>query len=146
MTSPAPARRTGRTVAAVAGGFLVTAVLSTVGDAVLHATGVYPPLGERMGDGLFGLATAYRLAFTVLGGWVTARLAPSRPMWHAWVLGVIGTVAALVGLVATWNAGLGPRWYPLALVVTALPCVLLGGWLHARGAGAPAAAGGQPVR
>jgi hypothetical protein len=32
---------------------------------------------------------------------------------------------------AVWSAGpeLGPRWYPLALVATALPCVLAGGRL-----------------
>ncbi len=114
MTLSTPSRRSGRTVAAIVAGFLVTAGLSTAADAILHAKGVYPPYGTRMSDGLFGLATAYRAAFTVLGGYVTARLAPSRPMWHAWVLGIVGTLAALVGLVATWNAGpeFGPRWSP----------------------------------
>jgi hypothetical protein len=39
--------------------------------------------------------------------------------------------------VATWYAGpeFGPRWYPALLVVTALPCVLGGAWLHARAVG-----------
>jgi hypothetical protein len=135
MTASAPHRRTGRSVAAIAAGFVATAGLSTGADAVLHATGVYPPYGVRMGDGLFVLATAYRVAFTVFGGYLAAWLAPSRPMWHTWMLGIIGTFAALAGLVATWNAGLGPRWYPLLLVVTAVPCVLAGGWLHAQAVG-----------
>jgi hypothetical protein len=144
MTASPSRRRPGRSVAAVVAGFLATAGLSIGADAVLHAASVYPPYGVRMSDGLFVLATAYRVAFTVLGGYLAARLAPSRPMWHAWVLGIIGTFAALAGLVATWNAGpaLGPRWYPLSLVVTALPCVLGGGWLHARAVGAPARADG----
>ena len=37
------------------------------------------------------------------------------------------------GMVVTWNAGpeFGPKWYPLSLVATALPCAWFGGWLHA---------------
>jgi hypothetical protein len=87
-----------------------------------------------MAGELFVLATAYRIAFTVLGGYVTAALAPQRPIGHVMVLGAIGTVVAAIAAAATWNAGpaLGPRWYPLMLVVTALPCVWLGGALRLR--------------
>jgi len=50
------------------------------------------------------------------------------------VLGLAGTLFAVAGAVATWDRpDLGPRWYPLALVVTGFPCVWLGGWLRARG-------------
>jgi hypothetical protein len=44
----------------------------------------------------------------------------------------VGLVAATIGLVATWNSGpeLGPKWYPILLVVTALPCVWLGGRMY----------------
>ena len=85
-----------------------------------------------MSGGLFVLATAYRVAFTIAGGYLTARLAPDRPMRHVLILGGIGTAAALIGAVGTWNANLGPHWYPLALVVTAMPAVWAGGWLRAR--------------
>jgi hypothetical protein len=123
-----------RSVGAVVGGFLVTALLSVGTDAVVHATGVFPPAGEPMADGLFVWALAYRLLFTVLGGWVTATVAPSRPIAHVVVLGAIGVLAATAGTVATWNAGpaFGPKWYPLLLVVTALPCVWAGGILRVR--------------
>jgi hypothetical protein len=82
-----------------------------------------------MSDALFVLATMYRVVYTVGGGYLTARLAPERPMRHVIVLGCVGLVAATIGLVATWNSGpeLGPKWYPILLVVTALPCVWLGG-------------------
>ena len=50
-----------------------------------------------------------------------ARLAPDRPVRHAMILGCVGVVLGLVGVVATWNLGLGPRWYPIALVVLAIP-------------------------
>lgn len=134
-SAPRPAGA-GRSAGAVAAGFLTTAVLSVAVDAVMHATGVFPPWGHAMSDGLFAWSTLYRAAFTVLGGFVTARLAPRRPMTHVLVLGGIGIVAATAGLVATWNAGpaFGPRWYPILLVVTALPCVWTGGVIAVRSA------------
>jgi len=80
------------------------------------------------------LATAYRLVFTVLGGYMTAALAPRAPMTHVVILGTIGALAATAGAVSTWNAGpeFGPHWYPVLLVVTALPCVWAGGVLRMR--------------
>ena len=68
-----------------------------------------------MSDALFVWATVYRMAFTVLGGVVTAHFAPRKPMAQVLVLGAVGIVAALAGLLATWNQGLGPRWYPILL-------------------------------
>jgi peptidoglycan/LPS O-acetylase OafA/YrhL len=123
--------RFGRSVGAVVAGFVATAVLSLGTDVVMHATGVFPPWGEPMSDGLFVWATVYRVAFTVLGGLITARLAPRQPMAHVFVLGAVGIVAASAGVLATWNQGpeFGPKWYPIMLVVTALPCVWAGGVL-----------------
>jgi hypothetical protein len=117
---------------AVAAGFFTTALLSLGTDVVLHAVRVFPPWGQPMSDALFVLATVYRIAYTVGGGYITARLAPGRPMRHVIVLGCVGLVAATIGLVATWNSGpeLGPKWYPILLVVTALPCVWLGGRMY----------------
>ena len=130
----------GRSALALIAGFVVTAVLSIGTDAVMHATGVFPPWGEPMADNLFVLATLYRVIATVLGGYVTAALAPDRTMGHVLVLGLIGTIAAVAGLIATWNAGpeFGPRWYPALLVITALPCVWLGGVLRTRDRGVAA--------
>jgi hypothetical protein len=129
MTEDASSQRRGSSVGAVAAGFIVTALLSVGTDAVMHRTGIFPVSGQPMSDGLFAWAAAYRIAFTVLGGFVTARLAPRQPMLHVLILGAIGALAATAGTVATWNAGpeFGPRWYPILLVLTALPCVWLGG-------------------
>jgi len=119
----------GRSAGAIAAGFIVTAVLSLAIDGVMHATGVFPPWGTAVSDRLFAVATAYRVVFTIIGGYVTATLAPSRPMWHVMILAGIGVLAAAAGVAVSWNAGpeLGPRWYPIALLVTAVPCVWLGG-------------------
>src|SRR6476620_3762910 len=62
-----PMTSSGRSVWAVFAGFLVVVVLSTGTDAVMHATGVFPPFGEPMSDGRFLLATAYRIVYAILG-------------------------------------------------------------------------------
>ena len=77
--------------------------------------------------GLNLLALFYRVVYSVLGGYITARLAPDHPMRHVFVLAAIGFVLSLAGVFATWNLDLGPRWYPIALAVTAFPCTWLGG-------------------
>jgi hypothetical protein len=128
-------RRSGlRSLGALGAGFVVVVATSIGTDALLHATGVFPPWGEPMSEALFGLATAYRTAFAILGSYVTARLAPDRPMGHALAGGVVGLVLSTVGAVATWDRGpaFGPHWYPLALVATALPCAWAGGRLALR--------------
>jgi hypothetical protein len=134
-----------RSIRAVLAGFVAVAVVSTIADVVLHAIKVYPPWGEPIGDGLSLLATAYRVAITIAGGYLTARLAPARPLAHAVALGVVGVVVASAGAAATWNVQppLGPHWYPLALAATALPCTWIGGslWRERANAAAPDAVG-----
>lgn len=134
MDETQPPRRILRSVGAVLAGFFATFIFSVATDVVLHATGVFPAWGQPMSTALFALATAYRTIYTVAGGYITARLAPDRPMAHVWALGIIGLFAAVAGTVATWNAGpeFGPKWYPLALVALALPSVWAGGRLARR--------------
>ena len=88
---------------------------------ILHVVGVYPPLDQPLDNRLAVLATTYRVVIGVYAAWLTARLAPDSPMKHALILGGIGVVLGLVGVVTTWNSGLGPRWYHIALVVLAIP-------------------------
>lgn len=122
--------RAGRSVGAVLAGLLVIVVLSTATDAVLHATGLFPPFPERMADPLFLLATAYRVVYGVAGCWVTARLAPARPMRHALALGIVGTLASTAGALAMWEYG--PAWYSLAVIAIPLPCAWAAGRLAER--------------
>jgi hypothetical protein len=131
MNETHPSGRTLRSLGAVFAGFVVVVVLSLGTDVALRATGVFPPWGRPMSDALFVLATAYRTLYAVVGSYVTARLAPNRPMQHALAGGLVGLVLSIVGAVATWDRGpeFGPHWYPLALVATALPCAWAGGRL-----------------
>jgi hypothetical protein len=130
---------TRRSVIAIVVGLVSIIVVTTAVDVLLHAVGVFPPMNQPIGDGLALLATAYRVVISVAGAWLTARLAPERPMTHALLLGSLGVVLGLVGAVATWNLGLGPRWYPIALVVLAIPQCWAGGRLRERQLRAPLA-------
>jgi hypothetical protein len=68
------------------------------------------------------LALSYRVVYTVLGYYVTARLAPYLPLRHMWILAGIGSVVGIAGAVSTIPMKLGPAWYPIAIAATALPC------------------------
>jgi hypothetical protein len=115
-----------RSIGAVFAGLITIFVVTTVVDVVLHAAGVFPPMdGPPMSDGLFALAFGYRFVIDVGGSWLTARIAPQRPIAHALVLGGLGTLLSLGGMIAMW--GVGPRWYPIALAASALPSAWLGG-------------------
>ena len=129
--TPGP-RRTGRSIAAVLAGLVAIFVVTTATDIVLHAVGVFPPWGQPMSDGLFALATAYRIVYGVAGSYLTARLAPDRPLRHALILGFIGLALATIGTVATWGRGpeFGPKWYAIAVIAMALPCAWVGGKLR----------------
>jgi len=119
-----------KSVWAVVAGVLVIIVVTTLVDIVLHVLGVFPPMDQPINDRLALLATSYRIVISIGGAWLTARLAPGKPMKHALILGYVGVVLGLVGVVATWNLGLGPRWYPVALVVLAVPQCWIGGRLY----------------
>jgi hypothetical protein len=120
---------------AVVAGVLVIIGVTTLFDIALHAIGIFPPMGQPLNDALSALATAYRIIISIGGAWLTARLAPSKPMKHAMFLGTVGVVLGLGGVVATWNLGLAPRWYPIALVVLAIPQCWAGGKIYEMQAG-----------
>lgn len=121
-----------KSVWAVAAGALFIIGVTTVVDVVLHVAGAYPPLGQPINDAQALLGTSYRIAIGIAGAWLTAKLAPHRPMKHALILGGIGAALGLVGLIVTWNKDLGPRWYPVAHFVLALPETWVGGWIYTR--------------
>src|SRR5437899_10164760 len=120
---PAPPRRRWRSVGAVVAGFVVVFVLSVGTDQVLHVLKVYPPWGEPMAGALYVMATAYRIVYTILGGYITARLAPDAPAPHALILGLVALVAGLLGVIVNIaKPELRPRWASRAGLLTGHPC------------------------
>jgi hypothetical protein len=120
-----------RSVAAVLAGLTLNVILSSATDLLLVAVGVFPPLREfghpaSFSDSLLLLALLYRTAYGVLGCYLTAKLAPRRPMTHSLALASIGFVIGVVGAVTTWETW--TSWYSLAIIAVTLPS----GWLGAR--------------
>jgi hypothetical protein len=122
-----------KSIGAVLAGFVVVGVLHTVTDLVLEKTGLFPPPDqlEALNTTFLMIATVYRNIYNVFGGWITARLAPNRPVGHAIFLGALGSLANIAGGILMWK--LGAHWYPFMLAVLALPSCWLGGiWANRR--------------
>jgi hypothetical protein len=130
MSEVRPRRRIFQSLVALFAGILATVIPSLLTDSLMHAAGVYPPIGEPTSQGLLAWALAYRIVYGVAGGFVVARLAPSKPMVHALILGGVGVAASSAGAAAMW--GYGPAWYPLAVIASAVPCALAGARLNGR--------------
>ncbi|MGN6147130.1 MAG: hypothetical protein ACTHPD_01175 [Rhizomicrobium sp.] len=120
-----------RRILAVIAGLAVVIVLSTATDMLLENS-IFPGLAKAQATtGVWLFVTAYRAVYSIAGCYVAARLAPDHPMVHALVLGVIGFLLASLGAYVMWSKG--THWYPIALIVSALPCAWIGGWLYTRG-------------
>lgn len=121
-----------KSIGAVLAGVLFIIIASTLVDVVLHLAHFFPAMDKPINDFQALVATLYRVVISIAGGYLTAKLAPGRPMLHAMMLGCVGTVLGVIGVCVTWNLGLGPRWYALALAVLAFPQCWAGGKLYLR--------------
>jgi hypothetical protein len=133
MTEPTrsrPALRALRSVGAILAGLVTVAAPAIAIDALLHGTGIFPPLSEAQPAWTLAVALAYRTVFTVAGGYVAAWVAGGRPIAHGVALGLVGIVLGTLGVITMWH--LGEHWYPIALVALALPSTWLGARLFAR--------------
>jgi hypothetical protein len=118
-----------KSIGSILAGFIAVIILSIGTDMILVKAAVFPPQNEADSYLWWMLLTAliYRCIYTAAGGYITALLAPSKPMIHSLILGFIGIVSAVAGLVINWHKITSPTlWYPVLLVILALPCVWLG--------------------
>lgn len=132
MSETSSKSTTFRSIVAVFVGILAGVLITLGTDEVFHQIGFYPPWGQPVSSGPLVVATGYRIVYSIGASYLIARLAPRNPMKLVWISGVIGLVVNAAGAIATWNKGpaFGPHWYPVALIVTALPCAWLGGKLY----------------
>lgn len=119
-----------RSILAVLAGLIFIFVTHTGMDVLFESMGWMPARGEPLTDAGLMWASAYRAIFSILGCYLTARLAPANPMRHALILGGIGVVLSSLGAIAMWD--LGHVWYPLSLIILTLPYAWLGGYLYTR--------------
>lgn len=107
--------------------FVVNALLSVLTDFLLERIGVLP----NPEKGLFEtwailLCLSYRAIYTVFAGFIIARFAPSKPMLHAIILGVIGTVITLLAVSNPDFAQKSKLWFGYSLAAMTIPCLWLG--------------------
>ena len=120
-------------IGAILAGMIFIVASHTGTDFVLESLGIFPKPSEGLHiTWMLLTATLYRSIYTVAGGYITAALAPPPKMPYVMILGIIGIVAGTLGAIVTIPMKLSPIWYPIALVVLALPCVWLGGKLRTR--------------
>jgi hypothetical protein len=119
-----------RSIAAVLFGFVFIAALSIGADLVLKQAlpTAFDPAGRVDSVLVLLLIMGYVGLFAVTGCYLTARLAPGRPMLHALVLGVLGFVFSVAGTVAAW--GTAPAWYLAASLALVMPYAWVGGRLR----------------
>lgn len=121
-----------KSIGAVLAGFVTVAALSIGADMALGALGIFPPVTrpELYDSWMLLVALAYTAAFSFLGGYVTARLAPSRPLRHVLLLASLGLVGGIAGAYSSWQ--IMPHWYCVASIMAAPLAAWLGGQRHAR--------------
>ncbi len=120
-------------IGAILAGMIFIVVSHTGTDFVLEKLGIFTPPEQGLHITWMAVtATIYRSVYTVVGGYITAALAPDKPMLYVLILGLIGLVISTAAAIATIPMKLGPAWYPIALAALALPCVWIGGKLRTR--------------
>ena len=119
-----------RSIGAVLAGLIFIGVTHTGMDAILENIGVLPKGNLHVGTGLILIVIGYRAVLSLIGCYITARLAPNSPMKHALALGIVGVLLSTVGAIVTANMNLGPSWYAWTLVAISLPIAWLGGKLY----------------
>lgn len=120
-----------KSIGAVLAGMIFIIASHMITDRVLEAAGVFPPPEQGLHiTWMVVLATVYRTVLSIAGCYLTAALAPSRPMLHAMILGGIGFVISGIASYFVIPMNLGPAWYPIALTVLSPVSGWMGGMLY----------------
>jgi hypothetical protein len=118
-----------RSILAVLGGWGIVGVLVVLTDLVL---GFFFPEEYRPGrlppDYLLAVSLGTAIAYSVLGGWLTAVIALRKRWRHILGLVLWGELMGLMSTVFTW--GQIQHWYSIALLLAWFPAVALGGYFR----------------
>jgi hypothetical protein len=111
-------------------GFFLIGLLSFGADAALHSVmpTAFDAAGRVESTSVLLLMLTYVGIFAITGCYLTARLAPGRPLLHALILGLLGLIFNIAGTVALWNTA--PAWYHALALVLVMPYAWVGGKLR----------------
>lgn len=120
--------KTLKSIGAILAGFLLGALLSIGADYLMEITGMMSMEHFKQSSiAIIVLVIAYRFIFNVTGCYLTAALAPDKPMKHVLIIGIIGTVLSIVGALAMWDKAM--PFYNITIILMSLPSAWLGGKL-----------------
>ena len=114
-----------KSIGAILAGFLIGAILSVGTDLLLNAAGILNMESfKENSPGIIFMVIVYRLIYNIFGCYVTAKLAPTKPMKHALIIGFAGTVFAILGSAAMWDQAVA--WYNISVILISLPAAWMG--------------------
>jgi len=114
-----------RSFASVLVSYIVVFLIVFLSDPVLahlfpgqYVRGQVPPAT------LLWIDTAIFAAASIVGGWLCALMAPSRPGMHLFLLFLIGEMLGVATTIASWNKW--PHWHSLVWLLLWPVCLWLG--------------------
>jgi hypothetical protein len=117
-----------KSVGALIAGFLCIFVLSVATDHALEAMRLLKVEPFFFNPWwIIVIVIVCRCGYTIAGGYITGKLAPTKTMQHVLILGILGLIMNIMGAVMLWN--IAPHWFSVLLVLLFLPCVWIGGKL-----------------
>lgn len=114
-----------KSIGAILAGFVFVVIVSIITDLFLIKTNLMKQPFDLNSNWFIVFVIFYRSLFSTTGSYITARLAPDKPMQHAIIGGVIGLALSIIGVIIMWDQP--PHWYGISLIILALPCAWLGG-------------------
>ena len=121
-----------RSIVAIVVGFLVIGALATGTDLIVMKAfpGEFNEAGRTQNLSILMLIAAYVAVYAIAGCYLTARLAPNRPMRHALILGALGLAMNIVATTSLW--GTLPAWYLVMNLLLVMPYAWIGGRIRER--------------
>lgn len=125
-------KTTWKSAGAVLAGFISGAVLSVGTDILLSSTNILNMASfKENSPSITLMVIVYRFIYNIFGCYITAKLAPQKPMKHCLILGSLGTIFAIAGSIAMWDKALA--WYNISIILISLPSAWIGGKLYLAG-------------
>ena len=107
--------------------FISITLLSIATDFLLESIGILPDPKKGLFDTwAIILVLAYRGIYTIFAGFIIAKLAPSKAILHAIILGAVGIIITILATNDPSFADKAPLWFGYTMAVITIPCLWLG--------------------
>jgi len=107
--------------------FISIALLSIVTDFLLESIGMLPDPKKGLFDTwAIILVLVYRGIYTIFAGFIIAKLAPSKPILHAIILGAVGIIITILATNDPSFADKAPLWFGYTMAAITIPCLWVG--------------------